>query len=93
MSMLATATASKLEFGEQGELRQAVGDSGRVHLDRWLPYLVLHRSQTDGPSLARRIAVNSPAYLIWSPDDDAAAWAVVAEIGRASCRERVYLAV
>ena len=80
MSAPAHAPSPGLEFGEQGELRQAIGDSGRVHLDRWLPYLVLHRSQTDGPSLARRIAVNSPAYLIWSPDDDAGARAVVAEV-------------
>ena len=24
----------------------------------------------DGGSLARRVAINSPAYLVWSPDDD-----------------------
>ena len=72
--------APGLEYGQHGELRQAIGASGRVHLDRCLPYLVLHRSQTDGPSLARRIAVNSPAYLIWSPEDDAQASAVLAEV-------------
>ena len=75
-----TAPGSSLIFGEHGELRQAVGATGRVHLDRWLPYLVFHRSQTEGPSLARRIAVNSPAYLIWSPDDDAAAAEAAAEV-------------
>ena len=32
------------EFGKRGELRQPVGKSGRVHLDRWLPFIVLHRS-------------------------------------------------
>ena len=72
--------ALELEFGEHGELRQPVGETGRVHLDRWLPYLVLHRSQTDGPSLARRIAINSPAYLIWSPGDDWLAATVVEQL-------------
>src|SRR5436190_9337255 len=61
------------EFGKGGELRQPVGKSGRVHLDRWLRFLLLHRSADPVRSIARRVAVNSPAYLIWSPDDDLAA--------------------
>jgi len=61
------------EFGKRGELRQQVGESGRVHLDRWLPFLVVHRSADPARSVARKVAVNSPAYLIWSPDDDGAA--------------------
>ena len=61
------------EFGKRGELRQVVGKSGRVHLDRWLPFIVLHRSRDPSTSIARRVAVNSPAYLIWSPEDDRAA--------------------
>ena len=62
-----------LQFGKRGELRQAVGTSGRVHLDRWLPFIVLHRSPDPSASLARKVAVNSPAYLIWSGEDDQAA--------------------
>ena len=58
------------DFGKRGELRQPVGKSGRIHLDRWLPFIVLHRSLGSGASIARRVAVNSPAYLIWSPEDD-----------------------
>src|SRR5688500_19120346 len=61
------------QFGPRGELRQTIGESGRAHLDRWLPFLVLHRrSDDDDPesSLARRVAVNSPGYLIWSPHED-----------------------
>ena len=58
------------EFGKRGELRQTVGTSGRVHLDRWLPFIVLHRSSDPSSSIARRVAVNSPSYLIWSPEDD-----------------------
>ena len=61
------------EFGPRGELRQPVGRSGRVHLDRWLPFLVLHRSDEPESSIARRVAVNSPSYLIWSPEEDAEA--------------------
>ena len=61
-----------LQFGKRGELRQTVG-SGRVHLDRWLPFIVLHRSPDPSASIARKVAVNSPAYLIWSAEDDRAA--------------------
>ena len=88
MNVAAPDLAPGLEFGEQGELRQAIGEGGRIHLDRWLPYLILHRSQTDGPSLARRIAVNSPAYLIWSPDEDALAATAVAAV-TAAIRQRL----
>lgn len=61
------------KFSETGALRQAVGRGGRAHLDRALFFLVLHRSAEPRTSLARRVAVNSPAYLIWSPEDDLAA--------------------
>jgi len=70
-------------FGQRGELRQAVGEAGRAHLDRWLPFLVLHRSPEPAASIARRVAVNSPAYLIWSPDDDRAAGQAFAAIAAA----------
>lgn len=58
-------------FGDRGELRCKVGQGGLLHLDRWLPFLILHRSGEDAaPSLARRIARNSPAYLVWSAAED-----------------------
>lgn len=73
------------EFGKNGALRQLVGETGRVHCDRWLPLLILHRDE--GPGLARRIAVDSPAYLVWSPaDDDAALSAAEAVVGEAAAR-------
>ena len=65
------------EFGELGALRQPLGDHGRAHLDRWLPFLVLQRGDDPAASLARRVAVDSPAYLVWSPDDDHAALAAI----------------
>jgi uncharacterized protein (TIGR02421 family) len=58
------------EFGPRGELRQKIGESGRAHLDRWLPFLVLHRADDPANGIARRVAVNSPGYLIWSPEED-----------------------
>ena len=61
------------EFTPAGGLRQKVGASGRVHIDRPLHFLVLHRSDDPAHSVARRVASNSPAYLVWSPDDDLAA--------------------
>ena len=67
------------EFGPNGSLRQPVGTGGRVHVDRWLPFIILHRS--DEPvSLARRIAVESPSYLVWSPNEDPAALEALAAV-------------
>lgn len=61
------------EFTPAGALRQKVGRSGRVHIDRPLHFLVLHRSADPEHSVARRVALNSPAYLVWGPGDDLAA--------------------
>ena len=58
------------EFSEHGALRQPVGRHGRAHIDRWLPFLVLQRSDEATHSLSRRIAIDSPSYLIWSRGDD-----------------------
>ena len=71
------------EFTPAGGLRQKVGASGRVHIDRPLHFLVLHRSDDPEHSVARRVASNSPAYLVWSPEDDLAA-PTAATVGAAS---------
>ncbi|HET9638339.1 MAG TPA: tyrosine/phenylalanine carboxypeptidase domain-containing protein [Allosphingosinicella sp.] len=76
------------EFGPRGELRQTIGRSGRAHLDRWLPFLVLHRSDDPANSIARRVAVNSPGYLIWSPEEDEEAAAALRAIA-AALRDRL----
>ena len=78
------------KFGPNGSLRRQVGTGGRVHLDRWLPFLILHRGEPRPESLARRIAIESPSYIVWAPDDDdeslerveAVAGAMAAEAGR-----------
>ena len=71
------------KFGEGGALRQPVGESGRAHVDRWLPFLILHRSDDPARSLARRIAIDSPSYLIWSPADDLAAQSAIEAVAGA----------
>lgn len=58
------------EFGTEGALRQPFGEHGRAHLDRWLPFLFVNRTDEPPTSIARRVAVNGPAYLVWSPADD-----------------------
>ena len=74
------AKAFEASFGPRGELRQKIGATGRIHLDRWLPFLVLHRSAQPQASIARRVAMNSPAYLAWSPEEDAEAQSALATI-------------
>ncbi len=68
------------EFGPTGSLRQAVGTGGRVHVDRWLPFIILNRGDGGAASLARRIAVESPSYLVWPASDDAAALEAIREV-------------
>src|SRR6186997_2288439 len=68
------------QFGKGGALRQPVGQSGRVHVDRWLPFLILQRSSSPQSSLARRIAIDSPSYLIWSTEDDLAALSAIEQV-------------
>jgi uncharacterized protein (TIGR02421 family) len=65
------------KFAKSGALREAIGETGRVHVDRWLPFLIVHRSERPEASLARRIAVDSPSYLVWSPADDLAAMSAI----------------
>jgi hypothetical protein len=62
---------------DRGAHRHKVGETGRLHLDRRLPFLVVHRlpaDTDDATSIARRVARNSPAYLVWNggPDDEPA---------------------
>ena len=78
-------------FGPRGELRKPLGSGGRVHFDRYLPFIVLHRSADPERSLARRVAVNSPAYLAWSPDEDEIARQVLSFICEALHRRFEHL--
>lgn len=70
-------------FSETGALRQKIGRDGRAHVDRWLPFLMLHRGLGGADqSLARRVALNSPAYCVWSADEDETAVAAIGAIVR-----------
>ena len=71
------------EFGTQGALRQPFGAHGRAHLDRWLPFLFVNRAGEPSTSIARRVAVNGPAYLVWSPADDEDAGRALEAIAKA----------
>ncbi|HET7710190.1 MAG TPA: tyrosine/phenylalanine carboxypeptidase domain-containing protein [Sphingomicrobium sp.] len=62
-----------LDMGKNGAVRQAVGESGRLHVDRSLHFLVLNRLPEAGLSLARNVALHSSAYLVWEAGDDLAA--------------------
>lgn len=66
-------------FGPNGALRQDFGEHGRLHVDRALPFIVVHRHMPqEGESLAMRVALTSPVYAIWpGPEDDAAALAAL----------------
>ena len=68
----AVSGASELHFGPRGELRETFAKTGRVHIDRWLPFLLLHRGEGEG-SIGRQVALNSPAYFLWAPEDDSEA--------------------
>lgn len=68
------------EFDERGSLRQPVGESGRAHIDRWLPFLFVHRDSADSGSLARQVAIESPSYLVWRARDDHVAASALAAL-------------
>ena len=80
--------AGRAPAAADGPQRRKVGGSGRLHLDRKLPFLVVHRlpaGDVASSSLARRIALNSPAYLIWDEgDDDEEAMALVERLAKHS---------
>ena len=88
------APAFVARFTEAGSLRQKIGARGRVHIDRPMHFLVLHRSSDPDDSAARRVAVNSPAYLVWHPDDDDTAIAALkAVIAAMQARFRALLII
>jgi len=79
LRLIGKAPAFEAAFGPTGALRQDFSEHGRVHIDRALPFIVLHRADPEeADSLARRVALTSPAYTVWAgPADDAAAIAAL----------------
>lgn len=87
------AAPFEAKFSPSGALRQGIGESGRAHVDRWLPFLILHRSEDPLASLARRIAIDSPAYVVWSEADDPEALSAIDGIASAMVHRRGRLLV
>jgi uncharacterized protein (TIGR02421 family) len=66
--------------------RKALERGGRAHVDRPLPFLILHRSEGDAThSLARHVAATGSAYVTWPAERgcDAEAAAIIGAIARA----------
>ena len=79
LSLVGKPPPFEASFGPTGALRQEFGAHGRVHIDRALPFIVLHRAGPERDvSVARRVALTSPAYAVWQgPADDEAALAAL----------------
>ena len=78
----------RFDLGEMpSRLKLAAG--GRAHVDRALPFLILHRT-ADPFSLAARVAAISPSYVLWPAESDedaaAAAEAITGAAGKAHRR-------
>ena len=96
LSLVGKATPFEASFGPTGALRQEFGTHGRVHIDRALPFIVLHRAEPErGESVARRVALTSPAYAVWQgpADDDAALAALEVVIAEQKRRFGAFLAI
>ena len=63
----------------QGPSRVPLSGGGRAHVDRALPFLILHR-QGEADSLASWVAAISPSYVLWPDASDADALAAVQAI-------------
>ena len=64
-----TKRAAAAEAGIETPFRLRLHGGGRAHVDRLLPFLILNRA--GGPdSLAARVAVISPTYVIWPGPED-----------------------
>ena len=77
--------SGELRFGPRGELRETFASDGRIHIDRWLPFLLLHRGE--GESIGRRVAVNSASYMVWPPEDDEEAESALQLVVGRICQE------
>lgn len=76
---------ASLEFSRSGALRRRLPKGTRAHVDRPLPFVILHRHGRDeGGSLARRVAQTGSAYVVWPEDEgcDQEALATIAAIAR-----------
>ena len=59
--------------------RLKLAGGGQAHVDRAHPFLILHRV-ADPFSLAARVAVTSPNYVVWPEVGDSNALAAIDEV-------------
>ncbi len=72
-------------------VRRKLPAGGRVHVDRPMPFMVIHRDAAPAqPSAARGVATSSPVYAVWplDPEADALGYDLV-EATAATLRERL----
>jgi uncharacterized protein (TIGR02421 family) len=83
-----------IDLGGGKAYRATLKSGVRAHVDRPLPFLILHRfSGRDPDSLALRVASTSPSYLVWPETGDGDAEALTEKIAAKLCEtsERVLL--
>jgi uncharacterized protein (TIGR02421 family) len=83
-----------IDFSGGKAYRAALKSGVRAHVDRPLPFLILHRfARGGGDSLALQVASTSPSYLLWPDAGDGAALALTEKIAGTLCEtsERVLL--
>lgn len=80
-SIPARAPPRVINFDGGKAYRETLKSGGRAHVDRPLPFLILHRfSNRDADSLALRVASTSPAYFVWPEKGDCEAPTVIEAI-------------
>lgn len=80
-SIPAKAPPRVINFDDGKAYRETLASGGRAHVDRPLPFLILHRySNRDADSLALRVASTSPAYFVWPEKGDREAPTVIEQI-------------
>jgi uncharacterized protein (TIGR02421 family) len=88
------ASAPAIDFDAGKAYRATLKSGVRAHVDRPLPFLILHRfSGRDPDSLALQVASTSPSYLLWPETGDGEALALIEGIAAKLCEtnERVLL--
>jgi uncharacterized protein (TIGR02421 family) len=83
-----------IDFGGGKAYRATLASGVRAHVDRPLPFLILHRfARRDPDSLALQVASTSPSYLLWPEAGDGEALALIEAIAAKLCEanERVLL--
>jgi uncharacterized protein (TIGR02421 family) len=88
------ANPPAIDFDGGKAYRATLKSGVRAHVDRPLPFLILHRfARRDADSLALQVASTSPSYLLWPEAGDGEALALIEKIADTLCRtnERVLL--